>query len=424
MSNSFRAVSLSHKNTPVEIRELISLDEELCKALLVELRADGLEDILVLSTCNRTEVYYSHNTDYSEKIINYIGALKNIKSIKKQAKFFDVFNEAQEAIKHLFYVSMGLESQVVGDMQISNQVKNAYQWAADIGTPGPFLHRLMHTIFFTNKRVVQETPFRSGAASTSYAAVELVEELTNEINNPKVLILGVGEIGKDVFLNLQNTNIEDINISNRTRAKAEALASKSEAKVVDFENVWQAIQEADVIVSSIARKEPFINPQVVQKIKNQSFKFFIDLSVPRSIAPEIEQNNGMLVYNIDNIQNKASQALEKRLQSIPDVKAIVHESIAEFQEWAKDMDVSPTIKKFKQALEKIRLEELDRYMKDLNKEESKKLDKITKSMMQKILKVPVLQLKAACRRGDAEELIEGLEDLFNLEKDTSKSRIY
>lgn len=206
MLHNFKAVTLSYKKAPLDIRELIALDESSCKQFLGTLK-DFIQagDILVLSTCNRTEVYYTADVDYSQEIIKLLGIQKGIAQITKYLDYFTIINTHQDAVQHLFEVAMGLDAQVVGDIQISNQVKQAYQWSADNETAGPFLHRLLHTIFFTNKRVVQETSFRDGAASTSYATVELVEELTNDIDNPRILVVGIGEIGADVCRNLKDS---------------------------------------------------------------------------------------------------------------------------------------------------------------------------------------------------------------------------
>ena len=166
MQTKFRVVSLSHRSAPVHIRELISLDDLAIERLLLKLKEFfSVADALVLSTCNRTEVYYSHESDLSIELIKLIGIERGLPDAISYLDYFQVINNEQEAVTHLFRVSMGLEAQVVGDIQISNQVKRAYQTAADLELAGPFLHRLMHTIFFTNKRVVQETAFRDGAAS-------------------------------------------------------------------------------------------------------------------------------------------------------------------------------------------------------------------------------------------------------------------
>ncbi|RSK48114.1 glutamyl-tRNA reductase [Hymenobacter rigui] len=418
MLQPFKALSLSFKKAPLEIRELIALDEAACRRFLHTLHHEfGLTDLLVLSTCNRTEVYYSAERDQSPAIIEALGQLKNLPEVTEYFPYFDVLNEQQEAVRHLFEVAMGLDAQVVGDLQISNQVKQAYQWSADEDAAGPFLHRLLHTVFFTNKRVQQETSFRDGAASTSYAALELVEELTADVANPRVLVVGLGEIGADVCRHLGDSKVfTDVTICNRTRSKADELAQECGLQVLDFENLVQGLKEADVIISSISRQDPFFTRDMVERLEVLSYKFFIDLSVPRSIATDVEQVPGVLVYNIDAIQSKASAALERRLAAVPQVRAIIEESIHGLQDWSKEMLVSPTIQKLKNALEQIRLEEMDRYQKKMSPEETKRMDDITRSLMQKILKQPVLQLKAACKRGEADQLIDVLTDLFDLER--------
>lgn len=421
MHQHFKAISLSHKSAPIHIREMVALDEDACKQLLIKLKEVlDISESLILSTCNRTEIYYTSSADLSREIIKLISIEKGFSDSSVIYPYFRIINNHQQAVSYLFEVAIGLHAQVIGDMQISNQVKQAYQWTADMGMAGPFLHRLLHSIFFTNKKVVQETSFRDGAASVSYAAVELLEDLTSEIEKPKVLVIGVGEIGADVCKNLVNSKNLEVAITNRTLHKAQELAEACNFSVVAFENVWESINNYDVVICSIARSEPFITKQLVQKLNILSYKYFIDLAVPRSVESSVEEIPGALVYNIDDIQNKATEALQKRIKSIPKVQQIVAEAVAEFNDWTNETAVSPTIQKFKNALEQIRQEEMSRYMKNLSAEETERMDKITKGMMQKIIKLPVLQLKAACRRGEAETLIDVLNDLFNLEKQPTK----
>jgi glutamyl-tRNA reductase len=417
MQIKFRVVSLSHRSAPVHIRELISLDEVAIQRLLLKLKEFfNLTDTLVLSTCNRTEVYYSHELDLSSELIKLIGIERGVTDAISYLDYFQVINNEKEAVTHLFRVSMGLEAQVIGDIQISNQVKRAYQTAADLELAGPFLHRLMHTIFFTNKRVVQETAFRDGAASLSYATIELIESLTQNIFQPRILIIGVGEIGEDVAKNMVHLPTAKIKITNRTLAKAEEIGIPLGFEVIPFDSCLIAIEEADVVVCSIRMPEPFITKQWIEAVSIPSYKVLIDLSVPRSIETSVEELPGVVLYNVDNIQSKATAALQNRLESIPSVEAILEESIEEFGAWQKEMVVSPTIQKLKQALEQIRQEELGRYLKNADEKEYLLIDKITKSMMQKILKVPVVQLRAACQRDEAAEMIELITDLFDLEK--------
>ncbi|MGB3183702.1 MAG: glutamyl-tRNA reductase [Cyclobacteriaceae bacterium] len=421
MQARFKVISISHRQAPLKIREMVSLSDEGCRRLLEYFSEyTSINDVLVLSTCNRTEIYYSSEEDRSDEIIKLIGVEKGHNNLLALKDYFTVINDSLSAARHLFRVAVGLEATVVGDMQITNQVKRAYQMSTELDLAGPYLHRLLHTIFFTNKRVVQETPFRDGAASVSYAAVELVHELTSEIANPRILVLGLGEIGTDVCRNLDKLPGADVRITNRTASKAAALAAETGFLTIPFENVAEAMHEADVIISSVANDEPFITADMVKAMNILSFKYFIDLSVPRSVAADVEHQTGALIYNIDNIRNKASKALNRRSAAIPQVEKIIEEAIMEFKDWARDMVVSPTIHKFKNALEEIRKEEMARFLKGMSDQEAKRMDKMSKSMMQKIIKLPVLQLKAACKRGDAENLIDVLNDLFNLEKEAAK----
>jgi glutamyl-tRNA reductase len=417
MHTQFRVISLSHKSAPVQIRELISLEEQAIQRLLIKLKEFfTIADALVLSTCNRTEIYYSHEQDLSKELVKLLGLERGLADAIDYLAYFQVIHEEKEAVRHLFRVALGLEAQVVGDIQISNQVKRAYQTASDLDMAGPFLHRLLHTIFFTNKRVVQETAFRDGAASLSYATIELIEGLTQNIFQPRILLIGVGEIGEDVARNMVHLPNASIQITNRTLSKAEEIGLPFGFEVIPFDQCLDAIKDADVIVSSVRTTEPFITKALVQELHIPSYKLFVDLSVPRSIETSIEEVPGVVLYNVDNIRSKATAALENRLNAIPAVESILEESIEEFQGWKKEMLVSPTIHKLKQSLEQIRQEELGRYLKQLDEKDYQLIDKITKSMVQKILKVPVVQLRAACQRDQATEMIDLITDLFDLEK--------
>lgn len=423
MSFSFKVVSLSHRLAPLAIREQVALDEIGCQRLLQALKDDlavhGATDLLVLSTCNRTEIYYAAADDLTDEILVALAREKRLPAIEQELRpYFTSLLDPDAATQHLFEVALGLDAQVVGDLQITGQVKQAYQWAADADTAGPLLHRLLHTIFFANKRVVQETAFRHGAASTSYATVELVEELTTAGPAPRVLVVGLGALGADVVRNLHAAGFSQLTLTNRSRAKADALAAEcAGVTVIDFENLAGALTEADVIITSIAAPTPFFSAEVLRRVPVVSFKFFIDLAVPRSVAPEAESIPGVLVYNLDTIQQRATRALETRLAAVPQVRQIIAEALAGFTDWSRELLVSPAIQKLKNALEQIRQEELDRYQRrQLPPEELRRLDEATRALLQKILKLPVVQLKAACRRGDADVLVDSLAELFDLER--------
>ena len=417
MQNTFKAFSLSHKSATLAVREQVALTESEVKDFSIKIKdLFGIQECMVVSTCNRTEVYYTSERDFTTDLIKVLLVQKGIIDTESYFVHFQQFNIQEEAVKHLFYVATGLDSKVVGDLQIPNQIKQSYQISADLNMAGPFLHRLMHTIFFSNKRVAQETSFRDGAASTSYAAVALTEGLTQNINNPKVLILGLGEIGIDVCKNLADKEFAEITLMNRTRAKSEKIAFGRNFRIADFDNLEREVRRSDVIISSVMIDKPLITKELIEKIGILTYKYFIDLSVPRSVADNIEDISGALVYNIDSLRERADEALRIRMAAIPQVERIIEEAIGGFNDWSREMVVSPTINKLKNALEQIRKEEISRHLKNLSVEESDRIEKITISIVQKIMKSPVLNLKAACKRGDADQLVDVINELFDLER--------
>lgn len=421
MQNQFKALSLSYKSAPLAVREQVALNEDEIKNFSLKIRdLFNINEILIVSTCNRTEVYYVADENRNADIIKLLLIEKGIIDKGEYFTYFQQFDTQFDAVQHLFEVATGLHSKVVGDLQIPNQVKQSYQIAADLNLAGPFLHRLMHTTFFANKRVAQETSFRDGAASTSYAAVALTEEVTQMIALPKILILGLGEIGIDVCKNMAEKKW-DITVMNRTRSKAERIAQGHDFRVADFVDLEEEIKRADVIISSVLIDKPLVTKEMVARMEILTFKYFIDLSVPRSVEDNLEEFAGVLVYNIDTLRQRADEALQSRIDAIPHVRQIIAEAIVGFEDWSKEMIVSPAINKLKNALEQIRKEEVARHLKNLSPNESEKLEKITMGIIQKIMKLPVLQLKAACKRGDAEQLVDVLTELFDLEKQAEYS---
>ncbi|MFY0592862.1 glutamyl-tRNA reductase [Roseivirga sp.] len=418
MQNHFKVVGISFKNAPVEIREIIALDASLISSLLIEFREIlGLEESLIISTCNRTEIFYSDLEDRSREIISLIAAKKGLEKVDASLPLFKSITDGFEASSYLFRVALGLEAQVIGDLQIINQVKQAYQLAADNNTAGPFMHRLLHTVFFANKRVFQETAFRDGAASVSYASATLIRTLSESFVNPRVLVIGLGEIGEDLARHLSDETFS-VNICNRTNEKTRSLGAELNLETIEFSQVKGSLPEYDIIVSSVPVKD-FINADDLGN-KKIGIQYLIDLSIPRSIDPEVDSLKGVSVYNIDEIQEKASKAVEKRVAAIPEVEMIIAETMEGIKEWSQEMVVSPTIQKLKNALEDIRKDELQRHLKNASPEMEHFAEKLSKSITQKIMKLPVLELKAACKRGEADSLVEALTDIFQLDQETTR----
>ena len=418
MYESLKVVGLSHDSSPIAIRESVAFSENESRNFLDRMREIlGVEEALILSTCNRTEIYYTSDLDLSNAILNL---LKIEKGIDHGIDSYFWNKENLPALRHLFRVALGLEAKVLGDIQISNQVKKAYQCSADQHLSGPFFHRLMHTIFYANKRVVQETVFRDGAASVSYACVGLVQQFIQNFSDPKILVLGLGEIGRDVADNMEEMNAS-ITLSNRNAQTTQTLAKQYGYEVLPFEELLKNISKFDVIISSVQVPKPLImKDHIPEQLLSQ--KLFVDLAVPRSMDPEIDTIDGIILYNVDQIEEQTSGIIERRRAAITEVELILDETIEEFKNWSLEMEVSPTIKKLKKALEEIRKEEIARYVGKVTEVEQDLIDKVTKSIVQKVIKLPVLQLKAACKRGEAETLVEVLNDLFNLEKDELTSK--
>ena len=406
----FKALGISYKNTPIHVREKVAFTEEEAGRFLMQLKETfSIEEALLISTCNRTELYFTSQEEIDSEIIKLIAVFKTLAS-NELTDYFSCFDSAG-ASQQLFRVSLGLESQVLGDIQISNQVKRAYRQSADLNLAGPHLHRLMHTIFYANKRVVQETRLQDGTASVASVAVDLIEGFAGNIENPRIALIGLGEIGQNVLENL-NSEEASITLVNRTKSKADKLAEGKAIEVCDFSDLDKVIEESDVIISAVATSDPIIsaanfNAEVVHKL-------LIDLSVPRSMDADLEGIPGISLYNVDQLTERTQKARELREKAVPDALNIIEEELTSFFSWKNEMGVSPTIQRLKVALDQIRKEELARHKK-LSEKEIELLEVVTKSMIQKVIKLPVLNLKAACKRGEAETLVGVLNDLFNLE---------
>lgn len=415
MQQVFKVLSLSHLHAPIEIRELIYLSPEKCRELIGKLSDIlGIQEAIVFSTCNRTEIYYVSEEDLSQELIGLLFVVKGLQDSQAYRDYFHHISNHIVAVNYVFEVSMGLHSSVLGDLQISNQVKQAYSLSHEAGMANAFIHRLMHTIFHTHKRVHQETSYRDGAASVSYAAAELAEELVSHLKAPKVLVLGLGEMGRDVALTLDQEFFSQIYLCNRSLDKAHVLAEELGVECIAFEELPSHLDKIDVIISAVSVEEPLLTAELMQG--NSLFsQYVIDLSVPRSVATEVDTLSHVVVYNVDDIHTRTQRALEKRKSAIPHVKSIIGEEVEGFLSWSRELELTPTIHKIKASLEKIRQEEMARFIKNASEEEAKLLDEVTKNMVHKILRMPVLQLKAACKRGEQAELIDVLNELFDLE---------
>lgn len=416
MQLSFKALSISHENAGLAWREQVHLPADACASLSRRIQEVlSLEEVLVLSTCNRTEVYFVGDDSHVAVVEALLLQERGIMDHESWRGRFLHIHDHPAAARHLFEVAMGLRSQVLGDLQIGNQVKQAYAMAAELKLAGPFLHRLLHTIFHANKRVQQETCYRDGAASVSYAAAQLATELAGGRPQASILVLGLGEMGEDVARNLAG-GPHRVALMNRNGEKAARLAQELGIEWLPFGELADAAPAFNVVVSAVTAPQPLLQRHLFERGDGFSQHFIIDLSMPRSIDPALESLPGVVAYTLDEIKAKTDETLRRRTEASHQVRAIIDHELAGFGDWSRELSISPTIQKLKDALEQIRQDELSRYLKAASAAEAELLDKATAGMMNKILKLPVLQLKAACKRGEQETLIDLLNDLFDLER--------
>lgn len=407
--NQLKALSLSYLEAPIEIREQLTFSEAETKGWLIHLKEFwGIDEAFLISTCNRTEVYYNHSTS-PEQLLKILACYRTLNSDLVRP-YFQFYDTATNAISHLLRVGIGLESQVLGDLQIIGQVKDAYQWCADVDMAGPYLHKLLHTLFFINKKVVQETNFRSGSASVAYATKELIEDLVADKSQP-ITLIGLGAIGMPILKNLLENGYTDITVCNRSKEKAEPYIVGSGVKYLPFES-WKSGLSSTIVISALAGNLIHISSPDLAIRQQSSFQYLIDLGMPRSIDQAAANNDGIVLFNLDNIQSKVSEALHLRTGAIPHVERIIESAQNEFEEWAKEMQVSPVIHRIKHSLEQIRQEEMGRFLKRASQEQAEWADELTRNLMQRLMKTHVVALKAACKRDEAEQLVTVLNQLF------------
>lgn len=398
------------------IRSKFHLSENESGKLLSDLKEKlNIEEAIVVSTCNRTEIYYSCDNDISKDVITLLSLTKEVYPFEEYLQYFDYINDSKAAAKRLFEVAMGLHSLVLGDIQIINQVKSAYSQSIEADCAGPFIHRLLHTIFHANKRVYQETAFRDGGASVSYVASNIALQLAKS-TKIKAVVVGLGEMGKDVADNLaKNENIE-LTLVNRTFSKAETLAKSHQCKAMKMEDFFDQIPFFDVFITAVSVKEALLKKSHFLSACTHKPYYIVDISIPSATDSELAHLPNVVYYSVDDLSEIVDNTLENRKAAMNDVRKIVEEDMTQFATWSQELNFSPAIHQFKQALEEIRKEEMQKFLKVADSEREIELaENITKRYMNKIIKLPVLQLKAACKRGEGETLAKVLVDLFNVE---------
>lgn len=344
MMNRIFAWGVNFKTAPVEDRELLACSRDDAYYLLPPLKTiDGIKELMLLSTCNRVEVYgVAENYEAIGKLVLELIRLKGA-DVKIRKNSF--FLEGDKAVAHVFRVASGLESMVVGETQIVSQFKEAYRIAKELGCTGKVLNRLYEKALRTAKRVRTETGIGRNAISVSYVAVELAKRIFGNLANVKVLLVGAGEMAELSAKYLKKLKAH-LFITNRTYERAVELAKELEGNVLRFEELADYLHEFDIVIVSTGSKKYIIDYQMVKKaIKKRGYKpiFFIDISVPRNVDPAISQIDEVFLYDIDDLQDVAEKNLKERLKEKEKGEIIVWDEVGKFMKWLQVLEVEDII---------------------------------------------------------------------------------
>ncbi len=394
---SIYLTGINYKKAPLDIRERFSFDENECMRFLSYLsQQDGIEEAVILSTCNRTEFYVVAN--HSSSLAN--GKLAHILTkylgLQDPHTIQDYFYKYRdfEAVEHLFKVAAGLDSMILGEDQILGQVRNAYTLAVEAKTAGKFFHKIFHQSFRVGKRSRNETKISWGAASIGSVAVELAQKIFSDFDK-NILLVGAGDIAQVTLMNLQKRGINRLTITNRTLAKAQKLARQFNATAIPFDELKDGIEQADMAICSTASREAIISTEMIKEImaqrKNRPL-FLIDIAVPRDVETEVRDLYNVFLYDIDDLKSIVSQNLMKREQEIPKVMEIIREEMNDFVNWHKSLDVLPTIKQLQHHFDDLRQREIKKNRKHFAPEDWEQMEKFSKSLLKKFLHSPMIQL--------------------------------
>jgi glutamyl-tRNA reductase len=415
-------VGLNHKTAPVEIREKVSFAEnKLEEPLKRILSFSPIKEDMILSTCNRVEVYATAG-DVNQGIYVLKDFLSDFHGIpRKELEKFLYVHGGKEAIRHVFRVASSLDSMVVGEPQILGQIKSAFSEASHYHCAGPILNRLLHRAFNVAKRIRTETTIGSRAISISFVAVELAKKIFGNLQDKAILLVGAGEMCELAARHLINHGVSRVAVTNRTLQAARDLAEVFDGKVVPFDQLAEALREADIIISSTASSRYVINyPEVARVIKarrNRSM-FFIDIAVPRDVDSRVNSIENVYLYDIDDLQEVAEANIQDRQKEAEKAEETVEREVMKFCQWYESLETTPTIRSLRGKVEAIRQKELEKAYAALSlssKGERKVLDSLTSAIVKKILHDPITTLKRSDQDSSGEILVDVVRKLFRLE---------
>ena len=406
MSNSFYSIGISHWNCPLEIREQFSIDKQQSIDFISDLKALG-GSAFTVSTCNRTQVF-ANNTNIhqlKEKFIKYSG---------NQNDNFEKYGfilQGDEAIQNLFEVSTGIDSQILGDLQIFSQVKEGVEVAKNNDCINSHMDRLLQFVFKANKEVQSFTTISKGAASVAHAAVLKIRQKTEHLRkDKKILVFGTGEIGQRTLENLNSQTKAQITIINRTLEKAQEIAKTQKVNFAPIESLVQEIAKADVVVVATSSKEYTINEEHIANLNSE--KLFVDLSVPRNIDPKLASNQYIELVDMDQLNAEADKTLDKRKKDIPKAKTIINLHKLEFEDWSKLHTLGPTIKNLKMTFEEMKNSEIEKYKGQYQHDELERIKPLIDSIVKKISSKNIEYLRNRYRVD--EDILEVMREMYKI----------
>jgi glutamyl-tRNA reductase len=414
-------IGLNHKTAPIEIRERLAFPEDRMEKALSQVKSlPSLKENMILSTCNRVEIYAAARE--TEKAVldlkDFLSQYHDLSLKEFEKNLYSLIGE--EAVKHIFRVASSLDSMVVGEPQILGQIKSAYNIAAEAKTSGLILHRLLHRAFHVAKRVRTETKIGNSAVSVSFVAVELAKKIFGTLEKRTVLLIGAGEMCELAARHLVSGGIEKVLVTNRTYERAVALALEFRGESIPFEEIHQGLRRVDIVISATNSPKYLIRHEEVSKvIKNRKQKpiFFIDIADPRDIEPRVGDIENVYLYNIDDLQQVANDNIQDREKEAQKAEALVQDEVIKFVNWYHSLEVTPTIVALRKKFEEIRNKELAKTLSlhpHLSDKERQSLEALTSAIINKILHDPLTLLKQKNEESMADLYLDALHTLFGL----------
>ncbi len=405
--HSFYTIGLSYKKANADIRGKFSLEPAAMEHLLAEARDEGIDGLLIISTCNRTELhgFAQHPFQLIKLLCDHAkGTVEEFQQVAYVLKNYD-------AIDHLFKVGTGLDSQILGDFEIIGQIKNSFYRSKKHGLTNHFLERLCNSIIQASKRVKNETDISSGATSVAFASVQYILKNIDAVSDKNILLFGTGKIGRNTCENLiKHTGNHHITLINRTKNKAEKIAGKFQLTVKDYGDLQAEIRKTDVLIVATAAPSPTITSDLIHSKKPL---LILDLSIPKNVAPEVAELPQVSLLHLDHLSQITDETLERRKEHIPQAQTIIDEVKTDFIQWLETRKFAPVIKALKKKLKTMKEEEIDFQSKKISDFNAQQADLVSDRIIHKITKRFVNHLKDSDI--DAEDSLEFIQKVFQLE---------